>query len=138
MDVKRNEDYRDTQYLHDQCEKNMFYHIVLTMKDGSVIDGVIESVEPDRIIVLVGEDVMEKESNNETNQQRQISGYGRPRRRRRRRRFRRFRRRGIPLASLAALRLLQYPYYAPPYPYYYPYYHNDDDYDYDDYDDYDD
>jgi hypothetical protein len=135
MDVKRNEDYRDTQYLHDQCEKNMFYHIVLTMKDGSVIDGIIEQVEPDRIIVLVGEDVMEQEGNNEANQQRQIAGYGRPRRRRRRRRFRRFRRRGIPFAGLAAIRLLRYPYFAPPY----SYYHDDDDYDYDyDYDDYDD
>jgi len=91
------------------------------MTDGSIIDGIIENVDTERITVLVGEDVMERESENEEEaDQRQYYGYGYgygpPRRR-----FRRFRRHGFPLASLAALALL--PYIAPlPYPAPYPYY----------------
>lgn len=137
MNKEKNENFRDLQYLHNQCKKCMYYHSVLTLKDGRVLDGIIEGVEPDRIIVLIGEDVMEQEAPMQGNDQRQISGFGggRPRRR-----YRRFRRRGIPLGSLAALALLNYPYYNQPYPYYYqypqyyPYYpdhhnHHDDDHD---------
>lgn len=129
MSSVKNHYNRDLQALHDKCQRNMFFHIVLKLKDGSVIDGIIEKVEPERIIILVGEDVMEEDENRED---RQIFGGGRPRRR-----FRRFRRRGIPIGALAALSLLQYPY--PPYHnyYYYPqygHYDYDDDYD-DDHDD---
>lgn len=133
MSSVKNHYSRDLQALHDKCQRNMFFHIVLKLKDGSVIDGIIEKVEPERIIILVGEDVMEEDENRED---RQIFGGGRPRRR-----FRRFRRRGIPIGALAALSLLQYPY--PPYHnHYYPQYGNydydyDDDHD-DDHDDYDD
>lgn len=125
MDLERNDYYRDLQSLHDQCQKCLYYHTILTMTDGSTLDGIIENVDKDRIIVLVGEDVMEQEDENEAeaDQQRQYYGYGhRPRRRRR---HRRFRRKAYPLATLAALSLLPYPYIAPPYPYYnayYPYY----------------
>lgn len=134
MNSVKNYYSRDLQALHDKCQRNMFFHIILKLKDGSVIDGIIEKVEPERIIILVGEDVMEE---NENREDRQIFGGGRPRRR-----FRRFRRRGIPIGALAALSLLQYPY--PPYHnYYYPQYGNydydyDDDHDHDDYDDDDD
>lgn len=81
------------------------------MKDGSVFDGIIESVDNDSITILVGEDVIDEEPENQNNQQRQ---FGRPRR------YRRFRRRYFPLGALIALSLLQYPYYSQPY-YYYPY-----------------
>jgi hypothetical protein len=84
------------------------------MTDGSVVDGIIEDVDNDSIVVLVGEDVMEQDDNEPNNQQRDF--YRRPRRR-----YRRFRRRRFPLGNLAALSLLAYPFYAPPYPYY-PYY----------------
>ena len=120
MDLEKNYDYRDLQNLHDKCKKCLYFHTTLTMTDGSTLDGIIENVDPDRIIVLVGEDVMEQESENQPEQQRQYHSYDRPRRR-----FRRFRRQAFPLASLAALSLLPYPYIAqPPYPYYpyYPYY----------------
>jgi hypothetical protein len=109
MSLERNNKNRNVQNLHDECKKLMSYHAIFTMKDGSVFDGIIESVDPDRVIVLVGEDVMEQEFENQYDQQRQ---YGRPRR------FRRFRRRYFPFASLIALSLLPYPYYAAPYPYY--------------------
>lgn len=120
MDLERNDYYRDLQSLHDQCLKCLYYHTTLTMTDGSTLDGIIENVDKDRIIVLVGEDVMEQEDDNEAGQQRQYQGYGYGRRPRRR--HRRFRRKAFPLATLAALSLLPYPYIAPPYPYYYPYY----------------
>lgn len=121
MEFEREDSYRDLQNLHDKCRKCMYYHVNLTMTDGSAIDGIIENVDQDRIIMLVGEDVMEQENEDEDNMQRQYSSYGHPRRRRR---FRRFRRKAYPLATLAALSLLPYPYIAPPYPYYqyYPYY----------------
>lgn len=122
MDLERNDYYRDLQPLHDQCLKCLYYHTTLIMTDGSTLDGIIENVDKDRIIVLVGEDVMEQEGENEADQQRQYQSYGYGRRPRRR--FRRFRRKAFPLASLAALSLLPYPYIAPPYPYnpYLPYF----------------
>lgn len=95
------------QKLYNECNKMMSYHVVLTMQDGSQIDGIIESVEPNSVNVLVGEDAIYGED-----MQRQ---YTSPRR------YRRFRRRNFPLANLLALALLPYPYYAPPYSYY-PYY----------------
>ena len=119
MNLGRN-DYRDLKYLYDECKRCMSYHTILTMTDGSVFDGIIEDVDNDRVIVLVGEDIMEQEGEDQfeqQQQQRQPYSYGRPRRR-----FRRFRRRGFPLNALAALSLVHYPYIAPLYPYYYPNY----------------
>ena len=101
------------QSLYNQCKQMMSYHVILKMKDGSEVDGIIESVEPDKVNVLVGEDVMVGGSGNEYSAQRQ---YGNPTR------YRRFNRRNYLLANLLALTLLPYPYYAPPYPYYAPSY----------------
>ncbi|MBP1856059.1 hypothetical protein [Metaclostridioides mangenotii] len=101
MYLERNNTEENVQNLHDECRRLMSYHTIFTMKDGSVFDGIIESVEPDCVIVLVGEDVIDQESDNQHSLQRQ---FGPPRR------FRRFRRRSFPLAALIALSLLQYPY----------------------------
>lgn len=100
--------------LYNDCKSMMNYHAILRMKDGREFDGMIESVEPDSVNVLMGEDVIMRDD--EDNRQQ----YRNPRR------YRRFRRVNFPLASLLALSLLPYPYYAPPYPYaqpypYYPY-----------------
>lgn len=95
------------QKLYNECNNMMNYHVVLTMQDGSQVDGIIESVEPTSVNVLVGEDAIYRED-----AQRQ---YANPRR------YRRFRRRNFSLANLLALALLPYPYYAPSYSYY-PYY----------------
>ncbi|MBW6410673.1 hypothetical protein [Clostridium weizhouense] len=117
MGLEINECYRDFQafqVLQDKCKKYLYYHVTLTMTDGDTLDGIIENVDGDYVDILVGEDVMEKENENDV--QRQYHGYKRPRR------FRRFRRRSLPISNLAALSLLAYPYIAqPPYPYY-PYY----------------
>ena len=104
----------NTQNLYNQCKKMMYYHVMLQMQDGSEVDGIIESVEPDQVNVLVGEDVMVGGNGPgmEYDAQRQ---YGNPMR------YRRFRRRNFPLATLLALSLLPYPYYAPPHPYPLPY-----------------
>lgn len=121
MEAEREDTYRDLQSVHDKCRRSLYYHTNLTMTDGSTIDGIIENVDQDRIIVLVGEDVIDRGDDDE--QQRQYHpGYGRPNRYPMR--FRRFRRQAYPLASIAALSLLPYPYIAPPYPYnpYYPFY----------------
>lgn len=101
--------------LYNDCKSMMNYHVLLRMKDGREFDGVIESVEPDSVNLLMGEDVIMRDD--EDNRQQM---FGNPRR------FRRFRRTNFPLATLLALSLLPYPYYAPPYPYampypYYPY-----------------
>ncbi|MDR3594404.1 hypothetical protein [Clostridium sp.] len=119
MDLEREESYRDLQNLHDKCRKCLYYHVNLTMKDGSTFDGIIENVEPDRIIVLVGKDVIDRDDDNKKCDQQRIynQGYYRyPMR------YRYFNRQAFPLGSLATLSLLSYPYIAPPYPYYNPYY----------------
>lgn len=104
---------RNSRDLYNQCTKLMNYHVILTMNDGSQFDGIIEDVDGDTVMVLVGEDVMPEEAEFNLQDNRQ---YGGPIR------YRRFRRRAFPLAALAALSLIAYPYYAPPYyPYYYPY-----------------
>lgn len=102
------------QKMYDDCMAMMNYHALLRMQDGREIDGIIESVDPDNVNVLMGEDVImrDDDDNRQT--------FNNPRR------YRRFRRERFPLSSLLALSLLPYPYYAPPYPYaapypYYPY-----------------
>jgi hypothetical protein len=120
MTFEENNYYNETRNLGDKCKKYLYYHVTLTMTDGSTFDGIIDNVEPDRITMLVGEDVMGRDDDDDDNDNghRQYGQYGYPRPRRR---FRRFRRRAFPLANLAELLLLPYPYYYS-YPYsYYPY-----------------
>jgi small nuclear ribonucleoprotein (snRNP)-like protein len=114
MSLERIDYYRDLQPLHDKCKRLISFHVIITLSDGSTLDGIIEDVDRERIIILVGEDVMESDNENEPEQQRQFPGGGRHRRR-----FRRFRRRGFPLGNLAAVALLGYPYFIPPFPFFY-------------------
>ena len=101
----------NVQNLYNQCRKMMDYHVILRMQDGSEVDGIIESVDPDNVNVLVGEDVMVGGNGPgmEYNAQRQ---FGNPVR------YRRFRRRNFPLRTILALSLLPYPYYVPPFPFF--------------------
>ena len=99
MTSKLNDQSRN---LQEECKRLMYYHTVLTMRDGSKIDGIIENVGTDRIMVLVGEDVIvDQECENQFD--RQASD-------RRPRRFRRFRRRIFPLSTLLAISLLAHPF----------------------------
>lgn len=98
---------RNVQNMYDECRRLMNYHVVFTMKDGRTFDGIIESVDQDNVVILVGEDVMDQEFEDQYNQQRHYDRQGR--------RYRRFRRRAFPLGSLIALSLLAYPFFAPPF-----------------------
>lgn len=89
--------------LQEQCKKYIAYHVTLKMLDGSTVEGIIEGVENGRIIILVGEDVMERESTNQGENQRQPFMGGQ------RRRYRRYRRNTFPINALATLALVQYP-----------------------------
>jgi len=103
-----------------QCEQHKYYHVMVTLEDGSTVDGIIIDVRNDKITMLISEDVMvdekgEGEAQGSSSNDRQFGygGYGR-------RRARRFRRSVLPIAGLTALAL--FPYFTP-YPYYqYPYY----------------
>jgi hypothetical protein len=106
-----------SRHLYGKCTKFMYHHVMLTMKNGRSLDGIVEDVGLDSVTVLVGEDASEPESVREEDRQYYGYGYGHPRWR-----FRRFRRLVLPLAAIAALSLLPYvspyPYYPPYYPYY--------------------
>ncbi|MGG7150290.1 hypothetical protein ACQPUR_06500 [Clostridium neonatale] len=102
-----------TQNLKSKCKKYLYYNVTLIMSDGSIFDGMIENIDQDRIVMLVGEDVIDlddDESNYDGNRQHENVGFHR----RPRRRFRRFRRRFFPFANVAALELLPF---FPPHPY---------------------
>jgi hypothetical protein len=118
MDLERINYHNDVENLQDKCKKYLYHHVSLIMTDGSIVDGMIENVDPDRITMLVGEDVMGPDDDDESNEQRQYGQFGQfGHHRRPRRRFRRFRRRFFPFANLAELALI--PHFAPrPYPYY--------------------
>ncbi len=116
MNLEENSCHEDSKQWQDKCNRLLYYHVVLTLKDGSTVDGIIGRVDDDQVIVLVGEDVMEDESRfgrPPGGGPRPGGGGGR---------FRRFGPRGFPFASIAALSLLAYPFFFRPYPYYYPYY----------------
>ncbi len=115
MNLQENSCHEDSKQWQHKCNRLLYYHVVLTLKDGSTVDGIIGRVDDEQVIVLVGEDVMEDES--------RFGGAlgGRPRPGGGGGRFRRFGPRRFPLGSIAALSLLSYPFYSQPYPYYYPY-----------------
>ncbi|WP_315080511.1 hypothetical protein [uncultured Clostridium sp.] len=115
-DFEKEDCYRNFESfrsLQDKCKEYLNYHIMITMTDESMLDGIIVKVDVDGISVLIGEDVIEKEDTEKCSQERQFHGHRRPMR------FRRFRHRSFPFSALAAISLLQYPYIIqPPYPYY--------------------
>lgn len=119
MNLEKDDSYTNLLTMHDRCKKFMNYHVKFTMKDGSTFDGVIVNMEPDKIIALVGKDVIDKGDDdikyNHKNQYRLVYGVPQPYPIR----YRYFGPQEFPVASLAALSLLSYPYFTPPYPYNY-------------------
>lgn len=97
--------------LIEDCRRCLSFHIILTLKDGSCMDGIIQEVKENSIILLVGEDVMEEGDCNQRNGERQPF-HGGPRR------FRRFRPRPFPINSIATLALLRYPFIFTPFPFF--------------------
>jgi hypothetical protein len=123
MTLERNDYYRgDGRSLHDECERCMNFHVTLILTDGKMVDGIIDRVEPDRVIMLVGEDVMGPDGGDDPpdqerqydqqlqyDQQRQFHGHmGHMHHRRR---FRRFRRRAFPFGTLGGISLFPGPFF---------------------------
>lgn len=108
--------YRKSKTIKEQCKCYLFYHVILTLDDGSNVDGIIEEINGDEVKILIGEDMME----NTMNMSRQ-PGTGSNR-------YRRFRPRNYPVNRIGNVGLLPYPpipiippIYPIPYPYsYYP------------------
>lgn len=118
---RENDYYRDLNDVEDQCKKYLYFHVVLTMTDGRKADGIIQNVDANGITMLVGKDVMENESQNNSGEQRQYYDYDydydRPITR-----YRQFTPGLFPLNTLAKIALLPYITSYPYYPQYYPYY----------------
>ena len=55
---QQNNNNMNLQDIYNECEAMMNYHVILRMRDGREIDCVIESVEPNQVNVLMGEDVI--------------------------------------------------------------------------------
>ncbi|MCQ2009049.1 MAG: hypothetical protein ABF629_07815 [Sporolactobacillus sp.] len=89
----------NNQAIHDMCTKLMNFHVIAQMADGSKMDGIIEEVNEQGVVMLVPENVNENE--------RFYQGPGGPRPR-----FRRFNRFLFPFI-----------FFAPPFFYPYPYYY---------------
>lgn len=111
---------KGTKNSPSKYEKYLYCNVALIMSDGGIFDGIIESIEENHIIMLVGEDVIELDDNDDDyeshDEKRQYGNMGHNRRPRRR--SRRFRRRPFPFPNVVAVELLPY---IPPYPYPYPY-----------------
>lgn len=112
--------YDDISILYDKCKKFLYYHVLLTIKDGSMFDGIIKNVNTNRIIVLVGKNIIEPKPKNIHNQQRQYNQNDNIIQI-----YRRFDPQSIPLNALTGLYLLPYPFISPQYPFYpfHPAYH---------------
>lgn len=90
--------------VQNECKKYLYYNVTLMLSDGCMFDGIIERVEDDRIIMLVGEDVMEPDDDAEDTYDKNRQQFNR----RPRRRFRRFRRRFFPFGNVVGLELLPF------------------------------
>lgn len=115
-----NEMVTGVQGMHDECEKLINYHALFMTKYGSKFDGIVESVRPDYVVILVAEDIVDQgdEDISQGNKKNRDNGYNMQRQYVNPRRYRRFRRRPFQYNTLAGVAVLPYPYYAPPYPYY--------------------
>lgn len=106
MNFDRGDNLNSLQDLFDECKNLMDFHIVLIMKDGTSIDGIIEKVDSNGIIMLVGEDVVDQDDDQD-----QYSDQRQFKRPRGMRRHRRFRRRGVPFNVVRGVFPLIYPFY---------------------------
>lgn len=102
------------QNLFDECKSLINFHIVLVMKDGSSVDGILENVDSNGIVMLVGEDVMDpddmpmRDGEGQFDMSDGLRQGGRPMGMRRRRRFRR---RGFPFGGIRGVFPFFYPFF---------------------------
>ena len=122
MKFERENHFNDIGILYDKCKRFLYYHVIITLKDGSTFDGIIKNVEANHITVLIGKDIINTEYKKISDQQRQYDEDNH-----RIQRYRRFEPKDISLNDLTGLYLLPYPYLTSQYPYYpfHPAYHLD-------------
>lgn len=94
---ERNTNTADTEMIRNLSQKYMNYHVIAQMADGSRMEGIIEDVNDQGVVMLIPEDVDADED------ERFFAGPG-PRRR-----FRRFRRFRFPFIFFAAPFLFPFP-----------------------------
>lgn len=115
MNYERVDNNKSLQDLFNESKNLMDYHIIIMMKDGSSVDGIIEKVDSNGIIILVGEDVLNEENGDmQQSMKRQFGHPGISR-------FRRFKRRAYPFNVMRTLFPIIYPYPFYPINPYYPY-----------------
>ena len=88
--------------IADECKRLRSFHVILLLKDGIRFDGIIQDMNDEGVLVLVGEDVFKNPSQNPSNRQNQPNYM-----------YRRYKPRFFPFAALAATYIMPYSYYTP-------------------------
>ena len=85
--------------IADECKRLRSFHVILLLKDGIKLDGIIQDINEEGVLVLVGEDVFKNPSQNTPNRQNYM--------------YRRYKHRFFPFAALATTYIMPYSYYTP-------------------------
>ena len=85
--------------IADECKRLRSFHVILLLKDGLRFDGIIQDINEEGVLVLVGEDVFKNPSQNTPNRQNYM--------------YRRYKPRFFPFAALATTYIMPYSYYTP-------------------------
>ena len=85
--------------IADECKRLRSFHVILLLKDGIRFDGIIQDINDEGVLVLVGEDVFKNPSQNTPNRQNYV--------------YRRYKPRFFPFAALATTYIMPYSYYTP-------------------------
>lgn len=85
--------------IADECKRLRSFHVILLLKDGIKLDGIIQDINDEGVLVLVGEDVFKNPSQNTPNRQNYM--------------YRRYKPRFFPFAALATTYIMPYSYYTP-------------------------
>ena len=85
--------------IADECKRLRSFHVILLLKDGIKFDGIIQDINDEGVLVLVGEDVFKNPSQNTPNRQNYM--------------YRRYKPRFFPFAALATTYIMPYSYYTP-------------------------
>ena len=85
--------------IADECKRLRSFHVILLLKDGIKLDGIIQDINDEGVLVLVGEDVFKNPFQNTPNRQNYM--------------YRRYKPRFFPFAALATTYIMPYSYYTP-------------------------
>lgn len=85
--------------IADECKRLRSFHVILLLKDGIKLDGIIQDINDEGVLVLVVEDVFKNPSQNTPNRQNYM--------------YRRYKPRFFPFAALATTYIMPYSYYTP-------------------------